>query len=319
MFKRLVFALIIGVLLITLPSCGGGGGGKGGGSMVPAPDPAVLPITSANAQDITESVLEAVTSSVEIIDILDILGIPVVGSTVPDGAEMLLAGIITEVIPCDSGQITVTWDDVDDNFAISTGDTFDILFETCFFADSGTTLSGTATLTNIVVTGDPKNLVAPWSLAATFGFDNLSGTDNDGTSVINGSLNFDANSDNNLLVNLSVSTAQLSVQEGSETETLSEYLLTQTIDLNTLMQVISADGTFSSTVLEGNVTFETLADFVLFGDDNPSSGQMLISDASSSVLVTVIDNISVQLDIDEDLNGSIDATIVVTWAALDID
>jgi len=45
---------------------------------------------------------------------------------------------------------------------------------------------------------------------------------------------------------------------------------------------------------------------------------MLIADAGSSVLVTVLDNISVQLDIDLDLNGTIDETIVVTWAELDI-
>ncbi len=53
------------------------------------------------------------------------------------------------------------------------------------------------------------------------------------------------------------------------------------------------------------------------GDDNPSSGQLLISDSSSSVLVTVLDNMNVQLDIDLDLDGTIDETIVVTWADLD--
>jgi hypothetical protein len=54
-------------------------------------------------------------------------------------------------------------------------------------------------------------------------------------------------------------------------------------------------------------------------DDNPFAGQMLISDDSSSVLVTVVDNISVLLDIDFDLDGVIDQTIEVTWAELDID
>jgi hypothetical protein len=54
-------------------------------------------------------------------------------------------------------------------------------------------------------------------------------------------------------------------------------------------------------------------------DDNPSAGQLFISDSSSSVLVTVLDNINVQLEIDIDLDGTIDRTIVVTWTELDID
>ena len=88
-------------------------------------------------------------------------------------------------------------------------------------------------------------------------------------------------------------------------------------DIN-LTQVISTSGIFTSTELGGSVTFETLEDFVLIGDDNPSAGALLISDSSSSVLITVLDNISVQLEIDLDLDGMIDETVVVTWAALDI-
>ncbi len=83
--------------------------------------------------------------------------------------------------------------------------------------------------------------------------------------------------------------------------------------------MLSANGILASTLLEGSVTFETLEDFVGMFDDNPFAGQMLISDDSSSVLVTVVDNISVLLDIDFDLDGIIDQTIEVTWAELDID
>ena len=97
------------------------------------------------------------------------------------------------------------------------------------------------------------------------------------------------------------------------------HALAETLDLNTLTQVIGTSGTFASTLLEGAVTFETLQDFVIVLDDNPSAGQLLISDSSSSVLITVLDNISVQLDIDIDLDGTIDESIVVTWADLDID
>ena len=86
-----------------------------------------------------------------------------------------------------------------------------------------------------------------------------------------------------------------------------------------MTRVLGANGTFTSTSLEGNVTFETLQDFIVIGDDNPSGGQLLISDSSSSVLVTVLDNLNVQLEIDVDLDGIIDQTVIVTWIDLDID
>ena len=88
--------------------------------------------------------------------------------------------------------------------------------------------------------------------------------------------------------------------------------------MNALTQTINAGGTYNSDILQGSITFTTLEDFVVMGDDNPSSGQLLISDNSSSVLVIVLDNLNVQLDIDLNLDGVIDRTIMVTWADLDI-
>jgi len=278
-----------------------------------------LPITAANAQDITVAVLEAVTSSVEIVDFVDIIDLPIISSTVQGFANKRFADISTDTAACDTGQVTISWDDADNNLVVSTGDTFDIIFEMCSFADTGTTLDGAISITNMVVTGDYINQVAPWGLATTFDFVDLSGTDSSGTSTIDGPLDLDINSDDNVAINLSVASASLTAQDSGDSETLSEYLLTQTIDLNTLMQVISAGGTYTSTVLEGNVTFETLVDFEAIGDDNPAAGQLLISDSTSSVLVTVLDNISVQLEIDLDRDGTIDETIVLTWAELDIE
>ena len=112
--------------------------------------------------------------------------------------------------------------------------------------------------------------------------------------------------------------ALLEVDVDGVSESLSDYLMTQVINQNLQVQLIGADGIYTSDILQGSVTFETLEDFMAICDDNPSSGQLLISDSSSSVLVTVIDNLNVQLDIDLDLDGTIDQTIVVAWAELDI-
>jgi hypothetical protein len=285
-----------------------------------------LPITDGNAQHITSTVLEAVTSTVEFIDILDIVGLPVMASATPAPAQSaVVMGVSTNVIACDTGEASVTWDDADNNLVISTGDTFDVEFEDCIVADIETHFNGTVSLTNLVVTGDPFNQIAPWSLVLTIDFDTLGVINSGGLAGgINGGLDLDLSSEDNVVVDLSIATTSLSAAVprtdfSIETETLSDYALDETLDLNALTQVASTSGTFASTLLEGAVAFESLQDFVIMADDNPSAGQLLISESSSSVLVTVLDNVNVQLEIDIDLDGMIDRTIVVTWAELDID
>ena len=136
--------------------------------------------------------------------------------------------------------------------------------------------------------------------------------------TINGDLDLEISSDDNVVIDASLASALLEVDVNGVAESLSEYVMTQVINLNLQVQVISADGVYTSDILQGSVTFETLENFTALGDDNPSSGQMLISDGSSSVLVTVLDNLNVELGIDLDLDGTIDQTIVVAWADLDI-
>ena len=281
-------------------------------------DSAALPITDGNAQAVTVAVLEAITSTVDIVDILDVVGLSTIASTNPGFAKALAMDVSTDIIACDTGEATVTWNDADNNLQISTGDTFDIAFAMCFFADTQTTFDGPISLTNMVVTGDPFNQIAPWGLALTIGFEGL-GTNLAG-GIISGDLDLDLNSEDNVVVDVVIATASLWVGDiNFNTETLSDYVLTETLDLNALTRVVNASGTFASDYLEGAVTFETLQDFVVMADDNPSAGQLLISDSSSSVLVTVLDNVNVQLEIDIDLDGTIDKTEVVTWDELDID
>ena len=282
-----------------------------------------LPITDGNAQEITVAVLEAVTSTVEAIDILDIIGLPVVASAPPVLAQSaVIMDVSTNVIACDTGEGSVTWDDADNNLIVSTGDTFDVVFDECLLAETETTLHGSMSLTNLVVTGDPFSQIAPWGLALTIRFNGLGVFHSEGFAAYNGALDLDLSSQDNVAVDLSIATASLSLSitvSMYPDEILSDYVLTETLDLNALTQVVNASGNFASESLEGVVTFETLENFVILSDDNPSSGQLFISDSSSSVLVTVLDNINVQLEIDIDLDGTIDRTIVVTWTELDID
>ncbi len=270
---------------------------------------ATLPITDGNVRDIIENVLEAVTWPVEVIDLLDLIGLPVIASATPVVAESaVVMDVSTNVIACDEGEVSVTWDDADNNLVISTGDTFDVVSDWCVLADTETWFSGSMLVTNLVVTGDPFNQIAPWGLALTVDMLALPMT---------GDLGIEISSEDNVVVDRSITTSSLSAADVSfNPHTLSNYVLTETLDLNALTQVANVSGTFTNPYLEGAVIFETLQDFLIVADDNPSTGQLLISDSSSSVLVTVLDNINVQLEIDIDLDGTIDQTIVVTWTEL---
>jgi hypothetical protein len=304
------------VLIMTLASCGGSSGG--GAVPPPPPSPATLPITADNAQDITAAVLEAVTSTTDLVDITDVVGLPVIGAANSGNSKPAFRDVVTQTTACDTGEMISTWNDADDNLEVSTGDSFDTEFVMCFLQDSGVTLDGVSTIDNLVVTGDPVNQVVPWTLVATFGFVGLTATDAVDTVTIDGELDFTMSSEDNLIISASVGSTLLTVVANGSSESLSDYLLTHVIDVNTLTRTINAGGTYSSDVLQGSVTFTTLEDFVVMDDDNPSSGRLLISDTSSSALVIVLDNLNVQLDIDLNLDGVIDRTIMVTWAELDI-
>ena len=303
-------------LLITLAACGGSSGGSA--ATPPPVNTAVLPITGDNAQDITEAVFDAVTASADLIDIGDVVGLPVIGSDSSGATKPAFRDVLIQVTACDTGELTTTWSDADDNLQVSTGDTFETQFEMCFLQDPGVTFDGISTIDNLVVTGDPVNQIVPWGLAATFAYVDLTASDADDTVIINGDLDLDLSSDDNIVLNGTVGTELLAVEVNGANESLTDYLMTQVIDQNALTTVLGADGVYTSDTLDGSVTFETLEDFVVMGDDNPSSGQLLISDTSSSVLVTVLDNLNVQLDVDLDLDGTIDESIMVTWAELDI-
>jgi len=303
---------------------------------------AQLPITPANAQDVTADVLEAISSVFDLIDVANLLDLPFpdlpaekggLGATSGSPFAKLgdrrivrktvtvvaLQAIIVESVGCDSGTATTIWDDADNNLEISTGDTLDVSFENCFFSDLGVTLVGDASITNIEITGDVANAIPPWSLSAIFTLTGLEGVEGNETVIIDGGLDLLFSSNDAITIDGSVSGASLNVMSNGTAETLSDFNFPQVIDLNTQTVTADASGMLTSTELNGTVEFETLASFVIIADDNPSAGQLFISDVNSSVLATVLDNISVQLEVDEDADGTAETTFVVTWDDLGID
>ena len=134
--KTAVFRAALIALLIPLAACGGS---SGGGATSPPPPPptntAPLPITGDNAQDITESVLGAISASVDLISITDIIGLPAVAGSNSVNMKPAFRDTIIQITACDTGEITTTWDDADNNLQVSTGDSFSSEFDMCFLQD----------------------------------------------------------------------------------------------------------------------------------------------------------------------------------------
>lgn len=313
-----------------------GSSSSGGTTFVPPPAATgELPITANNAVDITADVIEAISSLFDLLQVTDVTNLPLsdlpfsqadlgVTSDLPFAA---IAGpvfgeqqrsVIVDASSCDAGSYTNTWDDADDDREVSTGDTLDIAFADCVFADMGVTLGGSTFVTGIDITGDIMSGIPPWSLGANFAFVDLVGIDSESTVTVNGNFDIAAATADGLMLDLEISGARLSAMEGGLTDTLSNFRVTEQFDLVAQMIAIDAAGTLTSDRLNGTISFSTPTRLIVIGDDNPSSGQITITHSSSGIVATVLDNISVQLAIDTDGDGTAETTIVVTWLDLDI-
>jgi hypothetical protein len=172
--------------------------------------------------------------------------------------------------------------------------------------------------TDFIISGDPFAQITPWQFAATYNFDELAIITGD-IATTDGDLRLDISSDDNLLVDATIASTTLTNSQGANSATLSNFSLSQSFDLNTLVRTIGAQGTYTSANMNGSVTFETRDDIVVMNDDNPSAGAMFISDNQSSVLITAIDSTNAQLEIDVDLDMMVDVTLVVAWSTIGLD
>lgn len=116
----------------------------------------------------------------------------------------------------------------------------------------------------------------------------------------------------------SVGGNSLTLEDGSRSDTVSNYSLVQTVTqgAETLTFVVDTSGTVNSSLLTGTFVFATPVAFSGTIGEFPSAGEVLITGASSSVRFVVLDSTNVRLDVDSDGNGEVDVSIDTTWVAL---
>ena len=315
-----------GFFLIAAALAGCGGSSDGGG-LAPINPPADLAIDSSNGQFVARATYLAALQSGDMAGLVGNSGLVSSsdgGFNKPGARNALskpLAAAVSsipfgpETLPCDvSGSITVSGN-LADPTTLSAGDVINIDADNCNDG-LGETTDGVIGFTVDAISGD--FLSALYDLTMSLDITNFQVTTAEDVLTTNGDTTVRLNTLNTPAVLASVSGLSLTADSNTQSRTLTNYLTEQTLDAGQTPSPYTMDssGTLNSSELGGVVDYATEVIFQGFDNDYPSSGELLVSGDNSSVRLTAIDNVNVQVDIDNNGDDVIDETIVTTWDAL---
>jgi hypothetical protein len=329
-FKTILLLSAMGIL----GACGGGGGGGGGTTVgIAASDP--VTVNAANALAVVSSTLDASdgltgntegtsglvalaaagqTQSVQINVIETIIEqarkAPVLFPSGPSGVTPAAVQSLNQ--NCDSGTISGSFNDADNDLTLSTGDTVSMTANNCSL--DGVTMNGSISLSNVSVTGDEFS--PPYSLQFTLQATNFSVSVGGETVVMRGDGTISESSSDGINYT-SVSGNGIEITAGGESLILTDYDIQETETPATGAYSISINATISSSGLGGSVTVRTDVALTGVGALDPDSGRITCVGAdNTSMTLIVVDSIVVQLDVDQDGDGIIDETLFPAWADL---
>lgn len=332
-----VSSFTVGAVL-ALAGCGGGGGDSSTASGT-SPSAGALVITTANADDVASEVMTASNDTIGVGDAGSSVVTGVVVSNPNDGTDVLsiartqvewlqqiqpqllssqMAGVITtNTMNCTpSGTADVQWDDADSDGILSGGDSFSVDFNNCVI--EGATYNGTFSMTINSLTGDPS-AVAPWSLGATFSFNQMSFVEGSESGSINGDFTFSISSSNGIQLAVAVTADSLTAVYNGDQATLSSLNIQYTEQSAGGSFSMTMSGTLQSDALNGTVSFQTIQAFTGTDIVNnwPTSGKLEITGAdNASVLLIALGGDYVELQVDEDGDAILEATVSTTWTQL---
>ncbi len=318
---------------ILLGACGGGGGG---GSDSVTTSSAPVTISSANAGAVaaaayksaaglegggsgatgflTAAVTQTASPGIDLVDVLmsQVKIIPQLASANP--AASLTGVVVSETIACtNSGSISITFDDADNNQQLSTGDSMSFNASNC--AEDGMTMNGSVSMNNVSVSGDP--LSAPHSMQLSIQANNFTVTEVGESAALNGSMTMTESTNDGVLFTHSITGSSIQVTEGGVSASLNNFSINASEDNNTLAYTLDLNATVSSSELGGSVSIVTDTVFQGFDLDYPSSGQATITGANNSrVTLIALNSLDVRLEIDADGDGAAETITDTTWDAL---
>jgi len=338
-------ALVVAGVASTVGSGNGAGASNNigntnfGGCCIDFPPP-VLAITINNAQDVSATIVQAIT---QLLDVANIIG----GKTFPSppAAPDLLSShskfeLITTVAatggdvtePCAvSGTVRARGIPDNDPVSLSVGDQFDLVFDICDDGD-GYTLDGR--LAQVLVRelkGDPRTdvfriryeVLALFPLRVTAGaYSYFTSSSRSGFTLEWDSLAFP------VVVLTAIPSGQLILNSYADNyyngyswpfEQAGEHTLTINADISIPTTLVDARASvMSNDALGGAVSYEVIVPLQAPDGQDPESGEILISASAGqgSVRIVIESSASVRLEIDSDDDGIVDDTQYITWSEL---
>ena len=228
-------------------------------------------------------------------------------------------------VPCDSGTATMTFNvqnlNVNEPAAtvLQPGDSFSANFSNCVDNTSGTTMNGgmSATLVSgTLVNGCGETAQGCGDVTLSMSFNDLQVSEMGVAGLADGGFTMAHDSTTNTNT-VSGSDFYIYSSTGQGVH-MSNFNIASTLSGNTETTTLSM--TLASTRINGSVQIQTTTPLVTANvdtDDRPSSGALEITGASSKLTVTALDTTSVQLDLDESNDGSVDRTVTVTWTTIE--
>lgn len=318
-----------------ISGCSSGGGGS---APVISPDP-TLQITSNNAMQVSKVAYEAALESQQLSDAngggLFIVsaqgGVAKIDSNFIDKAKPGNASdsasqipIPAETVPCAvSGTQTVSGAIADPiTPTLTPGDYFQIDFNACD-EGLGEISNGTMRMDIDAFSGDFLGELFSMTVTLTLTgfqvsvFENQSTTPTD-VLTSNGGATLTLDAMNLPFVSTSINGESLVVDTNTSSESLTNFLSTLTVDGNLISSpyTTSASGTLDSTQLAGIIRYSNPVIFEGLGGDYPGSGEFLVEGLDSSLRLIADNNVDIRILIDLGADGTIDETIVTTWAEL---
>jgi len=324
-FRGAITALLFAAGIATTIATGGGGGSGSPPPPPPPPPPSMLAITSDNAEDVSTTLVLGLGMS---FDIGDITGSGVTGQAAAVAPDLLrlmrIDDLASKPLPKNSskldsclngGTLDVTATLADPN-TLTVGDRIVALFTDCDDGD-GYVISGTVDLTVSAYDGDFMTEVY------LLGFDVLmtdvvitEGTD---SVTVQGDYFLTLDSMNFPVISQTIGGFALELASGPEVLLFESFNHFLQADFGVMPEqyLATVTGDLDSQLLGGSVHYETPVDIELVGDNEPYTGEILVTGASnSSVRIVINDSTSVTLEVDTNGDGTVDEFIDTTWAAL---
>lgn len=326
--QRKFLIMIASSLLFA--GCGGGGGGGGVVPPVTSPGPTVA-ITSNNAVEVAKVSYDTALESGEF---ADLSGTGLFISSTPGSFSKLDSAIAASAkiggsssesqvpIPpqttacADSGDVTVSGEIADPiTPTLTVGDFFEIDYNNCDDG-FGDVTDGLVRMDVEAFTGALAN--EAFDLTATFTLGNLQIRTGQDVLTSDGAVSATIDTTNALSVFTGISGQLMTLDRNQSSEQMTNFTSSMTVDVSQQVAtyIRSASGTLDSSELSGVIEYSTPVNFQGLGIDFPNAGEFLVQGAASSLRLIAVNNVDVRIEIDTNGDGSVDETIVTTWAEL---